>query len=171
MKNVIKKISIVLLLITLTIFTTGCVNGIVSEQEYGNLLFGVSAEDENGNSVFYEIQTLIDNIEFNSTIQSKAYCKLDIYLKKSCQIKGVVFLVRSSENCKLKFTTYIDGESVSTTTQNLLQEKTSVIEMFFTNTITCLSDSNFYIEIEQLNTEENEKTSFKFDSLIIFLQE
>ena len=118
MKNVIKKISIVLLLITLTIFTTGCVNGIVSEQEYVNLLYGVSAEDENGNSVFYEIQTLIDNIEFNSTIQSKAYCKLDIYLKKSCQIKGVVFLVRSSENCTLKFTTYIDGENISTTTQN-----------------------------------------------------
>jgi hypothetical protein len=175
MKNVLKKIN-VLGLISIIIFATlcftGCVSGVVSEEQYCELVDGVEAQDENGNTIYYQMRTLVDNTEFNESIQSKAYCKLDIYLTTSCQIKGVVFIVRSSDNCTLKFITYIDGESVSSNTKEITSENITDINLFFENTTECNSRSDFYIEIEEQNKEDDEeKTSFKFDSLIIFLEE
>ena len=67
----------------MTIFLfTGCVDGVVSEDNYCEIFEGVDAEDADGNSIYYQMRTLVDNTEFNTTIRSKPYCKLDIYLKK-----------------------------------------------------------------------------------------
>ena len=153
----------------MVILFTGCVDGVVSEENYCEIFYGVDAEDDDGNSVYYEMRTLVDNTEFNSSIQSKPYCKLDISLKKSCQIRGVVFIVRSSEDCTLKFTTYIDGDSKSVKTKTLSKGVTTDIDLFFSDPVSCNSQTEFYIEVEENKSED--KTAFQFDSLIIFLKE
>ena len=169
MKKVLKIICLLSVIVLVVILFTGCVDGVVSEENYCEIFYGVDAEDDDGNSVYYEMRTLVDNTEFNSSIQSKPYCKLDISLKKSCQIRGVVFIVRSSEDCTLKFTTYIDGDSKSVKTKTLSKGVTTDIDLFFSEPVSCDTQTEFYIEIEENKSED--KTAFQFDSLIIFLKE
>lgn len=169
MKKVLKIICLLSVIVLVVILFTGCVDGVVSEENYCEIFYGVDAEDDDGNSVYYEMRTLVDNTEFNSSIQSKPYCKLDISLKKSCQIRGVVFIVRSSEDCTLKFTTYIDGDSKSVKTKTLTKGVTTDIDLFFSDPVSCNSQTEFYIEVEENKSED--KTAFQFDSLIIFLKE
>lgn len=169
MKKVLKIICLLSVIVLVVILFTGCVDGVVSEENYCEIFYGVDAEDDDGNSVYYEMRTLVDNTEFNSSIQSKPYCKLDISLKKSCQIRGVVFIVRSSGDCTLKFTTYIDGDSKSIKTKTLSKGVTTDIDLFFSDPVSCNSQTEFYIEVEENKSED--KTAFQFDSLIIFLKE
>ena len=169
MKKVLKIICLLSVIVLVVILFTGCVDGVVSEENYCEIFYGVDAEDDDGNSVYYEMRTLVDDTEFNSSIQSKPYCKLDINLKKSCQIRGVVFIVRSSEDCALKFTTYIDGDSKSIKTKTLSKGVTTDIDLFFSDPVNCNSQTEFYIEVEENKSED--KTAFQFDSLIIFLKE
>ena len=169
MKKVLKIICLLSVIVLVVILFTGCVDGVVSEENYCEIFYGVDAEDDDGNSVYYEMRTLVDDMEFNSSIQSKPYCKLDINLKKSCQIRGVVFIVRSSEDCTLKFTTYIDGDSKSIKTKTLSKGVTTDIDLFFSGPVSCNSQTEFYIEVEENKSED--KTAFQFDSLIIFLKE
>lgn len=169
MKKVLKIICLLSVIVLVVILFTGCVDGVVSEENYCEIFYGVDAEDDDGNSVYYEMRTLVDNTEFNSSIQSKPYCKLDISLKKSCQIRGVVFIVRSSEDCTLKFTTYIDGDSKSIKTKTLSKGVTTDIDLFFSDPVSCDTQTEFYIEVEENKSED--KTAFQFDSLIIFLKE
>ena len=169
MKKVLKIICLLSVIVLVVILFTGCVDGVVSEENYCEIFYGVDAEDDDGNSVYYEMRTLVDDTEFNSSIQSKPYCKLDISLKKSCQIRGVVFIVRSSEDCTLKFTTYIDGDSKSVKTKTLTKGVTTDRDLFFSEPVSCNSQTEFYIEVEENKSED--KTAFQFDSLIIFLKE
>lgn len=169
MKKVLKIICLLSVIVLVVILFTGCVDGVVSEENYCEIFYGVDAEDDDGNSVYYEMRTLVDDMEFNSSIQSKPYCKLDINLKKSCQIRGVVFIVRSSEDCTLKFTTYIDGDSKSIKTKTLSKGVTTDIDLFFSDPVSCDTQTEFYIEVEENKSED--KTAFQFDSLIIFLKE
>lgn len=169
MKKVLKIICLLSVIVLVVILFTGCVDGVVSEENYCEIFYGVDAEDDDGNSVYYEMRTLVDDTEFNSSIQSKPYCKLDISLKKSCQIRGVIFIVRSSEDCTLKFTTYIDGDSKSIKTKTLSKGVTTDIDLFFSDPVSCNSQTEFYIEVEENKSED--KTAFQFDSLIIFLKE
>lgn len=169
MKKVLKIICLLSVIVLVVILFTGCVDGVVSEENYCEIFYGVDAEDDDGNSVYYEMRTLVDDTEFNSSIQSKPYCKLDISLKKSCQIRGVVFIVRSSEDCTLKFTTYIDGDSKSVKTKTLSKGVTTDVDLFFLDPVSCDTQTEFYIEVEENKSED--KTAFQFDSLIIFLKE
>ena len=169
--KIINLLSISLILFLAIFCFTGCVSGVVSEQQYSELIDGVNAQDKDGNSVYYEMRTLVDDTQFNTNIQSKPYCRLDIYVRQSCQTKGVVFIVRSSEDCNLKFTTYINEEIKSTKTKEIKKGITTDIDMFFDTSSSCNSSSDFYIEIEEQNNEDEQLTSFQFDSLIIFLEE
>lgn len=169
--KIINLLSISLILFLAIFCFTGCVSGVVSEQQYSELIDGVNAQDKDGNSVYYEIKTLVDDTQFNTSIQSKPYCRLDIYFRQSCQTKGAVFIIRSSEDCTLKFTIFIDEEIKSTKTKEIKQGITTDIDLFFETPVACNSISDFYIEIEEHNNEDNEQTSFQFDSLIIFLEE
>lgn len=175
MKKVLRILNILtisLVMILTCILFTGCVSGVVSEEQYNEIFDGVEAQDENGNSVYYQMRTLVDSTEFNSNIQSKAYCRLDIYIKQSCQIRGIVFIVRSSENCTLKFTTFIDEEHQATKTIEAKENITTSVDLFFEDAVSCNQFSDLYIEVEEItNSEDNHKTKFQFDSMIIFLKE
>lgn len=169
--KILNLFTLSLILILASFCFTGCVSGVVSEEQYSEIISGVNAEDKDGNSVYYETKTLVDNTQFNTNIQSKPYCRLDIYFRQSCQTKGVVFIVRSSEDCTLKFTILIDEDIKATKTKELKKGITTDIDMFFDGTFSCNSISDFYIEIEEQKNEDEELTSFQFDSLIIFLEE
>ena len=169
MKKVLKIIGL-LSVVVMTIFLfTGCVDGVVSEDNYCEIFEGVDAEDADGNSIYYQMRTLVDNTEFNTTIRSKPYCKLDIYLKDNCQIRGVVFIVRSSEDCTLEFTACTDGETKSSIKKSFKKGVATDVDLFFEEPVHCSSSTDFYIEINEQKTED--KTAYQFDGLVIFLKE
>lgn len=175
MKKVL-KITNILAFILIILFTnltfTGCISGVISEEQYSEKFDGVEAQDENGNSVYYQMRTLVDDIEFNSNIQSKAYCRLDIYIKQSCQIRGIVFIVRSSENCSLKFTTFINKNVVATQSIEARKNEIANVNLFFENVFNCDSKTELYIEINEIKKAEDlSRTNYQFDDLIIFLME
>lgn len=169
MKKVLKIISLLSVVIIAMFLFTGCVDGVVSEDNYCEIFEGVDAEDADGNSVYYQMRTLVDNTQFNTNIQSKPYCKLGIYLRNNCQIRGVVFIVRSSENCTLEFTAKIDGEIKSSKKKSLTKSVTTDVDLFFENPVSCNSLTDFCIEVNEQKTED--KTAFQFDGLVIFLEE
>jgi len=172
MKKVLKKIYMVISILAIPFLMTGCVSGIVSTDEYCNLINGVNAYYSENDSVYFDMRTLIDDTEFNECIQSKSYCKLDIDFKKSCQIKGIVFNVRSSKYCALKFTTLIDDEEIAFTNANLFADKIVNIAMFFDSTF--IVDSTRFLSVridEEVQNENSENSTFQFDDLIIFLGE
>lgn len=170
MKNVIKIFSLICLLLMTTILLSACVSGIVSEKEYHKLFSGVNAFYNEEESINYEMKLLVDNKEFNHEIESKQYCKLDINLQQNCQIKGIVFLVRSSENVDLEFTVFNDLEIVKNKTKFFTKNSSTEVDLFFENTLNISTSNEFYIEIKQPKNEDK-KVSFQFDSLVIFLEE
>ncbi|MEG1752207.1 MAG: hypothetical protein RR247_04070 [Clostridia bacterium] len=171
-QSIFKLITTFSLIIISCIAFSGCVAGVVSEDNYCDLIAGVNAEIDEKNSVYYEMRTLVDNIEFNSNIQIKPYCKLDIMFKKSCQIKGIVFIVRSSKNCTLKFTTFIDGSETLSRTKALTKNVMRDVDMLFVMPKNIAPTSEVFVQIKELDINKNEeKTEFAFDSLIVFLQE
>ena len=172
MKKVLNKIYIVISILALPFLMTGCVSGMVSTDDYCDLINGVNAYYSENDSVYFDMRTLIDVTEFNESIQSKSYCKLEIDFKKSCQIKGIVFNVRSSKDCVLKFTTLIDDEEITFTNENLLADKVVNIAMFFDSTF--IMDSTRFLSVkidEEMQDGNSEKSTFQFDDLIIFLGE
>ena len=95
-----------------------------------------------------------------------------IYIKQSCQIRGLVFIIRSSENCTLKFTTFIDDEIITSQTVEAKNNITKSVDLFFENAIACDNKTDLYIEaLEIKNSEEKSDTKYQFDSLVIFLSE
>ena len=170
--QIINVLTAILIILFAIICLTGCVSGLPNAETYNTLIDGVSAHSYDGEVVFYDMNILIDNVEFNPQIQSKPYCRLDIQQKQTVEIKGVVFIVRSSSNCTLKFTVNNNLNQIISITKNLQNNVTENIEMFFDNTQTVEENANLYIEIEEiLLTEEDEKSNFVFDTLFIFFNE
>ena len=79
-----KKFLLVAILIFTTIMISGCYGGIVSDEEYLNLIAGVTATKENGETINYSLNILRDEIHFNNEIESANYCKLEIQKLKNC---------------------------------------------------------------------------------------
>ena len=65
MKKVLKITNIftfILIILIASLILTGCVSGVVSEKQYSEIFDGVDAQDKDGNSVYYQMRTLVDNI-------------------------------------------------------------------------------------------------------------
>ena len=121
---------------------------------------------------FYSINILIDNTKFNKEIEKQPYEVLEIKHKHDLKVKGIVFILRSSEKTTLNFQVYTNEIMFFSTTKNVEKNTDESIEMFFENTQNISRNSSFIIKITEENlNEENEKTAFVFDTLFIFLNE
>ena len=156
----------------ITIFAlSGCVSGIASKDDYNSLFSGITAEYDSGNYIFYPIDILLDENEFDS-IQSKPYTSLEINIKDQVLIQGIVFTIKSEKPCSLIFRLSFDEQDILHYSKSFQANVTSDVELFLSNEITLYPTSSLVIEIdENTNAENLEKTSFKFDNFLIFLKE
>lgn len=86
-----KKFLLVVILLLTTITISGCYDGLVSDKEYSNIIGGIVATKDNGETVNYNLKILKDDIHFNNEIESAKYCKLEIMNVKKCDVKGLCF--------------------------------------------------------------------------------
>lgn len=67
---------------------------------------------------------------------------------------------------------FFDGESQTARTVEAKENITTSVDLFFEDAVSCNQFSDLYIEVEETtNSEDNHKTKFKFDSMVIFLKE
>lgn len=165
-----KKFLLVAILIFTTIMISGCYGGIVSDEEYLNLIAGVTATKENGETINYSLNILRDEIHFNNEIESANYCKLEIQKLKNCNVRGVCFFVRSSDDSTLTFTLFHNNQKTSSITKFCERNSSTEIDFFLENSISFVASDTIHIEIEQQGDNED-KTPFVFDTLIIFFEE
>lgn len=156
----------------ITIFAlSGCVSGITLKENYHSLFFGVTAKYDFDNYIFYPIDILLDEKEFNS-IQNKPYTSLEINIKNQTMIQGIVFTIKSKKSCSLTFRLALDDQVIITYSKSLKENITSDIELFVNKDFILYPTSSLIIEIdENTNAENLEKTSFQFDNFLIFLKE
>ena len=170
MKKFILVSAITISLIT-TFALSGCVNGIASKDDYNSLFSGITAEYDSGNYIFYPMDILLDENEFDS-IQSKPYTSLEINIKDKAIIQGIVFTIKSEKPCSLIFRLSFDEQDILHYSKSFQANVTSDVELFLNNEITLYPTSLLVIEIdENTNAENLEKTSFQFDNFLIFLKE
>ena len=172
MSKVLVKTKIVMLILISSFFLTACVYGLPTQEKYEQLISGVNAFYKDDLNKFYSINILIDNTKFNKEIEKQPYEVLEIKHKHDLKVKGIVFVLRSSEKTTLNFQIYTNEIMLLSTTKNVEKDKDESIEIFFENTQNISKNSSFKIKITEENlNEENEKTAFVFDTLFIFLNE
>jgi hypothetical protein len=163
---------IILVLILSTITLSGCIEGFVDEEQYNNLISGVCAYDTSGQSYFYGNDLLQNNIEFDTQIEYKEYCKLEIWKVNDCKIRGVVFVVRSLGTVNLKFTAFANNVQLYSKQKEVKSNSTTDIDLFF-EPYEFLEEDEFYITIEQIQNYEVEPelVQFKFDGVMVAFTE
>ncbi len=167
-----KKFLLVVVLLITPFILSGCYDGLVSDEEYPNLIAGIEATKDNGETVNYSINILKDETHFNDEIESAVYCKLEIRQVKKCKIKGVCFYVRSSQDCTLDFSIFTNDNLMQSSTKETQSFVSEEITFFFDESVILDDYNKLYIQVdEQLKNETDTRTSFVFDTLIIFFEE
>lgn len=166
-----KKFLLVVVLIITTVILSGCYDGLVSDEEYSNLIAGIVATKDNGESVSYNLDLLKDETHFNNEIESAKYCKLEILHEQECKVKSICFFVRSSQDSTFTFSIFSNDKMLDSFTKECKSFESEEIDFFLTESITLNSNNNLYILIEEQTEDSTPKTNFVFDTFVIFFEE
>ena len=158
-------------IILIALLLTGCVAGFVDDEQYQTLISGVTAYDDENNSYYFDNEILINNVEFDTQIEYKKYCRLEIRKVNNCKIRGIVFVVRSLETGTLKFTVFANDVQLYSKQKEVKENVTEDIDLFFEPYYFLTSDV-LYISVEQTNLEEQDEgelelMNYSFDGVMV----
>lgn len=167
------KINILLVLILLiSINFCGCFYSSETKTYYENLLSGITAIINNEITKNYDLEILLDDIQFNSQIESLAYKKITINSIANFKMNGLFFLLKCENNCELKFSIFNGENKILEKNKILNQEIIYDVGLLFESSISISTLTEFYIEIEEQNLEEEQtKTNFVFDNVLLFIKD
>ena len=173
MKKTMHKL-ISLIVVFSICFLTGCVDGLVREDQLINLIDGIQCETIYNNLYFYQIETLTNNISFDEEIMFDSYSKLTLKTKENCEIKGIAFVVRSLQKANLNFQVLIQDEVLLGKEYNLTENTNEFVSLFLNESV-LVGDNNLLTiniseQVDELD-ENFEYTTFAFDSFLIFFKE
>lgn len=172
MSKILMKTQIILFILISSFVLTACVGGLPNQEKYEQLISGAVAHYGNDLTKFYSIKTLTDNTEFNTEIEKQPYEKIELKHNYDLEIKAIVFLIRSSEKTTFNFDVYTDEFLIFSTIKQVEKDEKYSIELFFNSNVNISKTSQLFIKISEPDkTEEDEKTSFVFDTLFVFLNE
>ena len=171
MKKVCFILTIIVSVILVALLLTGCVEGFVDDEQYQNLISGVTAYDEENNSYVYDNEILLNDIEFDTQIEYKKYCRLEIRKVNNCNVRGIVFVVRSLGTGTLKFTVFANDVQLYSKQKEVKSNVTTDIDLFF-EPHTFLTSDSLYITVEQILEDEQEEgvlelMNYSFDGVMV----
>lgn len=171
MKKTIQNLIIHLMVFSIC-FLTGCVDGLVRDDELIKFIRGINVETIHDNQYFYSIKTITNNISFDEAIVFDSYSKITLINEQECKIKGVVFVVRSLQNTTLNFKVFLQDEFILEKTYELFANINEIVDLFFNDSV-LINDSNLSIIVNQIFEygQEVENASFAADSFLIFFKE
>ena len=156
-------------------FLTGCVDGLLRDDDLLNIIHGVQFETVHDNQYFYTIQTLTNNTSFDDEIIFDIYSKLTILNIQNCKIKGLAFVVRSLQNATLNFSVMLEEDLVLEKTYEFNENINQAVTLFFEECILADEVNKLKVNINQtfeVDIETNyEYANFAFDSFLIFFEE
>ena len=171
MKKVCFILTIIVSIILIALLLTGCVAGFVDDEQYQTLISGVTAYDDENNSYYFDNEILLNNVEFDTQIEYKKYCRFEIRKVNNCKIRGIVFVVRSLETGTLKFTVFANDVQLYSKQKEVEENITEDIDLFFEPYYFLTSDV-LYISVEQTNLEEQDEgelelMNYSFDGVMV----
>ena len=156
-------------------FLTGCVDGLLRDDDLLNIIHGMQCETVHDNLYIYTTQTFTNNISFDDEIIFDSYSKLTLLNTQNCKIKGLAFVVRSLQNATLNFSVFIEQELVLEKTYEFIANLNQTVTMFFEQCILVDEVNKLTININQVfevGSETNyEYATFACDSFLIFFEE
>ena len=191
------KILAVFMFIMSSVFVfSACVpQGLPNMESYKEYIEGITAGEEDTGEMYINLDTLINDKEFDETLQEKKYCGFEIKQNKPCYIKGIVFIIKSQKDAEITFQAKavlknrrdvtditITNENdldliISAKKVNLKADTYKSIFLYFPDTLSLREnelDKLVILAAENQSTGENceaadiFKVSFKFDGLLIF---
>jgi hypothetical protein len=156
-------------------FLTGCVDGLLRDNDLLNIIYGMQCDTIHDNLYFYTTQTLTNNTSFDDEIIFDSYSKLTLLNTQNCKIKGLAFVVRSLQNATLNFSVLLHQQLILEKTYEFNSNLNQTVTLFFESSILVDETNKLIININQIfevGSEINyEYTNLAFDSFLIFFEE
>lgn len=127
---------------------------------FSNVVCEVAGEE----NVEYDISTLTNDIQFDSSIKSKPYTKIKVTQNENFKSLGVAFMVKTSTKTSLKFDLMKNDEVLKTCNISVEANKASNVDLVLETSVDISKTDEFSISIEG-------STDFVFDTILIFIDE
>ena len=125
---------------------------------------GVVCEVNGEEDISYDITTLSNNIQFDSTLKFKNYNKIKIQNIKNFKSLGVAFIMQSTSQTEFTFTLKKNNETLKTYSVEVEMNETKNVDLVLENSVEILTTDEFYIEV-------NGSANFVFDTILFFVDE
>lgn len=141
-------------------------NNTLPEDDLKQIIYDVSCDVKDEESIDYDMSILLDETQFNDNIQNKNYTKIKFNQSQNFDSLGIAFMVKANENCSLNFSLMKGDEVLKTTNVSLENGVVQDVNLTLKNAVSVSANDEFYISINQ--TVEN---PFVFDTMLFFLSE
>ncbi len=125
---------------------------------------GVVCEVNGEENISYDISTLTNNIQFDSTLKLKNYCKIKIQNTKDFKSLGIAFIMQANSQTEITFTLKKNDETLKTCSVEIDVNETKNVDLVLDSSVDILTTDEFYIEV-------NGSANFVFDTILFFVDE
>lgn len=141
-------------------------NNTLSEDDLKQIIYDVSCDVKDEESIDYDMSILLDETQFNDNIQNKNYTKIKFNQSQNFDSLGIAFMVKANENCSLNFSLMKGDEVLKTTNVSLENGVVQDVNLTLENAVSVSANDEFYISINQTG-----ESPFVFDTMLFFLSE
>lgn len=141
-------------------------NNTLLEDDLKQIVYGVSCDVKDEESIDYDMSILLDETQFNDNIQNKNYTKIKFNQSQNFDSLGIAFMVKANENCSLNFSLMKGDEVLKTTNVSLENGVVQDVNLTLENAVSVSASDEFYISINQTG-----ESPFVFDTMLFFLSE
>ena len=141
-------------------------NNTLPEDDLKQIIYDVSCDVKDEESIDYDMSILLDETQFNDNIQNKNYTKIKFNQSQNFDSLGIAFMVKANENCSLNFSLMKGDEVLKTTNVSLENGVVQDVNLTLENAVSVSANDEFYISINQTG-----ESPFVFDTMLFFLSE
>lgn len=141
-------------------------NNTLPEDDLKQIVYGVTCDVKDEESIDYDMSILLDETQFNDNIQNKNYTKIKFNQSQNFDSLGIAFMVKANENCSLNFSLMKGDEVLKTTNVSLENGIVQDVNLTLENAVSVSANDEFYISINQTG-----ESPFVFDTMLFFLSE
>lgn len=139
---------------------------VMPEEKLVAHISGVTCEYEGGDDLTYDVATLTNDTNFDSSIASRSYSKIKINNTENFKSLGVCFLVKSDYEINLTFALMKNEETLATHFFTLNATETKSVELPLEKSVDISTEDEFYITVTQDNN-----LPFSFDTFLFLFDE
>lgn len=162
---IIAGIIVVVLLFAVVIFGGGSSTNNVADEttleaNFDKIVCEVKDEDD----IEYNLELFTNDIAFDYEIKDKVYTKAKLKARSNFESLGIVFRVTCNDDLSLNIKLYKNDAELKTSNISIAKGGIGNVDLHLENAINFSKNDELIIEFNQTTV-----TSFKFDTMILFL--